>query len=66
MTGTIRTTTVKGITYKVWCDFILRGTLAENTETGEAKMISKGGYITNDLTIRKAIAAAFQLNSFRK
>lgn len=66
MTGTIRTTTVKGITYRVWSDFNLRGTLAENAETGEVKQISDGGYITKDLTVRKAIAAAFGLDSFRK
>lgn len=66
MAGTIRTTTVQGVTYEVWSDFVKRGTFAKNTATGETKSISKGGYIRNDLTVRKAIAAAFGTGSFRK
>ena len=65
MRGTIRTTTVQGQTYKVWSDFIARATFAEN-EDGEIKMIRAGGYISNDLTVRKAIACTFKLKSFRK
>lgn len=65
MTGTIRTTTVQGKTYEVWSDFIARSTFAKNVD-GEVKMISAGGYITNDLTVRKAIANCFGLSSFRK
>lgn len=66
MTGTIHTTTVQGTTYEHYADFIKRGTFARNIETGEAKQISHNGYISNDLTVRKAIAIAFGLNSFRK
>ena len=65
MTGTIRTTTVQGSTYKVWSDFIKCGTFAES-EDGTVKKIYGGGYIKNDLTIRKAIAAVYGLESFRK
>lgn len=65
MTGTIKTTTVAGKTYKVWSDFIQRATFAEN-EDGEAKKICDGGYISNDLTIRKAISYAFKTGTFRK
>lgn len=65
MRGTIRTTTVQGQTYKVWSDFIARATFAEN-EDGEIKMIRACGYISNDLTVRKAIASTFKLKSFRK
>lgn len=66
MAGTIRTTTVQGVTYEVWSDFIKRGTFAKNTETGETKLIFGGGYIRTDLTVRKAIAAAFCTGSSRK
>lgn len=65
MTGTIRTTSVQGITYEVWSDFGTRSTYAKNP-AGETKRISAGGYIHKDLTVRKAIAAAFGHNSFRK
>lgn len=57
--------TVKGQKYKVWSDFDRRGCFAEN-EAGEVKQISWSGYISNELTVRKAIAAAFHLDSFRK
>lgn len=66
MTGTIKTTTVEGTTYEVWGDFISRGTMAKNTDTGEIKQISWSGYISNDLRIRKEIANSFGHNSFRK
>lgn len=66
MTGTIHTTTVQGTTYEHYADFIKRGTFARNNETGEVKQISYHGYISNDLTVRKAIASAFNLDSFRK
>ena len=63
--GTINTTTVNGNEYKVWADFIARGTFAED-ESGTVKQISWSGYIHNDLTIRKAIAQNFGLQTFRK
>ena len=62
----MKTTTVNGITFEVWSDFIKRGTFARNTETGEEKAISLGGYIRNDLTVRKAIASTYSLPTFRK
>lgn len=63
--GKTTTTTVASKIYTVWSDFITRGTFAEN-ETGEVKQISFRGYITNDLTVRKAIQAVFELDTFRK
>lgn len=66
MKGTICNTTIKGTKYSYWADFILRCTVARNEETGEEKTISYSGYIKNDLTVRKAIANAFCLDSFRK
>lgn len=65
MTGTIRNTTVHGNTYEVWSDYFTRSTYAKNAE-GVVKVISAGGYIHKDLTVRKAIAAAFGHSSFRK
>ncbi len=66
MKSTIKTTTVNGITFNFYGDFIARATFAVNVETGECKMIRSSGYISNDLTARKAIAAAFDLATFRK
>lgn len=65
MTGTIKTTTVAGRPYKVWADFIQRATYAQN-EAGETRRIHGNGYLSNDLTIRKAISYAFQTGTFRK
>lgn len=65
MKSAITTTTVCGKTYTVWADYIKRGTYAAD-ENGNEKRICGGGYISKDLTIRKAIAAAFGLASFRK
>ena len=59
-------TTVQGVRYLVWADQLLRGMRAQNTETGEVRVIKRGGYISADLTARKAIAGAFALDSFRK
>lgn len=61
----ITTTKVNGQTYKVWSDFCKRGTFAEN-ENGEVKQLCGSGYIHNDLTVRKAIAAVYGLKTFRK
>lgn len=66
MIGTVRTTQVSGIKFNVWSDFDKRGTFALNIETGEIKQIQGSGYIKQDLTVRKAIARAYQLPSFRK
>ena len=38
---------------------------AEN-EDGTIKTIHNGGYIKNELTTRKAIAAAYGMDSFKK
>lgn len=65
MTGTITKHTVQGETYEVWSDFIQRATYARNA-AGETKRLCAGGYIHNDLTVRKAIANRFGLKSFRK
>ena len=65
MRGTVTEHTVAGKTYKVWGDFIARGTFAE-AEDGTVKQISWGGYINNDLTVRKAIARAYNTGTFRK
>lgn len=59
-------TTVQGVRYLVWGDQMLRGMRAQDTVTGEVRVIRRGGYISADLTARKAIAAAFGLDSFRK
>ena len=59
-------TTVNKNEYEVWGDFIMRGTMARNVKTGETKQISFSGYVSNDLTIRKAIASAFGEPTFRK
>lgn len=66
MKGEIRTTTVHGITFEVWSDFTARATFAKCAVTGEEKKISSSGYIRNNLTVRKAIASAFKLLTFRK
>lgn len=65
MTSKIKTTKVMGKQYEVWGDFILRAMVARN-EDGEEKIIRRSGYLTNDLSIRKAIADSFGLASFRK
>ena len=66
MKGTIYNTTIKGTKYSYWADYILRGMVARNEETGEQMIIKLSGYINKDLTARKAIADAFMLDSFRK
>lgn len=60
-----KTTTVAGIKFTYCADFILRGMVATNEETGEEKIIIKHGYANKDLTIRKAIADAFDIPTFR-
>lgn len=58
-------TTVQGEAYTVWDNYKCRGTFAQN-EAGEVKRIKSNGYLSNDLTVRKAIATSFNLKSFRK
>ena len=57
--------TVAGKNFTVYSDFILRGTLATDGQTGETKIIKSSGYLSNDLSIRKAIAQIFNLKTFR-
>lgn len=59
-------TSVQGVRFLVWQNYARRGTFAQNTETGEVRRIQSSGYITRDLTVRKAIASSFGLASFRK
>ena len=56
---------VNGHRFTVWGDYMARATFAED-EAGTVKRIYGGGYLSNELTIRKAIATAFQLPTFRK
>lgn len=65
MKSSITKTTVAGKTFTVWADYIIRGMCAED-ENGNIKKIHGGGYLNNDLTIRKAIASSFGLPTFRK
>lgn len=65
MKSNLKTTTVAGKTFTVWSDYMTRGTYAAD-ENGNEKRICGGGYLSNDLTIRKAIAARFSLPTFRK
>lgn len=67
MKGTVETITMnKGTrTFKVYADFINRGMFAED-ENGIVKCIKLNGYLNNELSIRKAIASVFGLESFRK
>lgn len=65
MVGTIDYTTVEGHTYKYWADFVKRCTIAED-EKGNQKAIRNGGYLKNDLSVRKAIAQSYGCKTFRK
>lgn len=65
MIGKVTIHEVAGMPFKVWSDFIKRGTFAE-AEDGTVKQISGSGYISNDLTIRKEIAIRFNLPTFRR
>lgn len=58
MKGQIRNFEIKGQQFKVWSDFIQRGTFAEN-ERGEVKQISYSGYIHAERTVKKAIKNYF-------
>ena len=58
MKGQTRNFEVKGQQFKVWSDFIQRGTFAEN-EQGEVKRLSGGGYISAERTVKRAIRVAF-------
>ena len=40
--------------------------IAVSKLTGEERIIKRSGYLGNDLTIRKAVASAFKLPTFRR
>jgi hypothetical protein len=61
----VRDVQVNGRWFEVAPSFELRCTLACD-ESGRVEQISSGGYISADLTVRKAIAAHFGLPTFRK
>lgn len=65
MKGHSHTTMVSGIGFEYWGDIIERGTFAKNISTGEIKRIHGSGYLTKDLSVRKAIAISFGLPTFR-
>lgn len=58
--------TVQGQKYMVWSDFNTRSTYAQKIGSMETRRLCGSGYIHKDLTVRKAIAAAYGLDSFRK
>ena len=58
-------TMVNGMKFRVWSDTTKRATFAES-EDGRVEKIHDCGYITVDLTIRKAIAMVYGLPTFRK
>ena len=64
MTGRTYRTQVNGQNFTYWADYIERGMFASDGET--TKKIHGSGYISNDLTVRKAIASSFGLPTFRK
>ena len=66
MKQNIRFTKVNGIEFEVWTDIVARSTIAMNCNTGVCKALTKGGYVSKDLTVRKAIAERFGLETFRK
>lgn len=55
---------VNGHTYKVWSDQNYKGTFAEDKD-GNVLPISGSGYLSNELSQRKAIANKFGEESFR-
>ena len=58
MKGNVRNIEVNGRQFKVWSDFIERGTFAEN-ENGEVRQLKDGGYISAERTVKKAIKRYF-------
>lgn len=66
LTGKTEFTTVQGVRFEHFPDFITSATYAVNLETGEMKCIHKCGYLSKDLSVRKAIANVFGFASFRK
>lgn len=64
---TTKQTTVQGNGYEYWDCFISDTVIARELSTGRVRRIERGAQsVSSDLTARKAIAAAFGLDSFRK
>ena len=63
---TLDQTKVAGVQFIYWPDYIDRSMYAQNCDTMAIKKICGSGYISNDLTVRKAIASAFNLETFRR
>ena len=64
--GDVHETTVQGETYEYWCNFVGRNTYALRVSDGDYAVIKDSGYLSRDLSVRKAIAASFGLGSFRR
>lgn len=58
MKANVRNIEVNGRNFKVWSDFIQRGTFAEN-ENGEIKRLRGGGYISAERTVKREIKRVF-------
>ena len=65
MTHTYDTYRVNGRLFMVWSDFRMRATYAQDLGSLSTRTLSRNGYISNELTVRKAIARAYGMNSFR-
>lgn len=59
-----KTVNVNGNEYKVWSDDTYRGTFAED-KNGNVLPIKQNGYLSNEVSQRKAIANTFKESSFR-
>lgn len=62
----VHETTVQGETYEYWSNYVERDTYALMVSDGSYAIIKDSGYLSNDLSVRKAIAASFGLDSFRR
>ena len=58
MKASVRNIEVSGRNFKVWSDFIKRGTFAQD-ENGETRQLSGSGYISTERTVKKAIRRMF-------
>lgn len=66
MKSVIKRTIVQGTPYEVWSDYIMRATFAKNEISCDVKAIKTSGYLSNDLSIRKAIAVTFGHSKFSR
>ena len=58
MEANVRNIEVSGRNFRVWSDFIKRGTFAQD-DKGEVKQLSGSGYISAERTVKKAIRRMF-------